>query len=198
MIATKGGFERTGPGEWHINSDPSHLEKVLEGSLKRLKLSRIDLYQLHRIDPKVPFESTLKFLQKAKETGLVKHIGLSEVSIADVKVAQKFFPIVSLQNKYSIVFRNWEKELEYCREHGIAFIPWNPINAGNIQHVQKLNDIAQRHKTTAQQVALSWLYHHEPNILLIPGTSKLNHAKENVKAASLVLTPEEMNQLKNL
>jgi aryl-alcohol dehydrogenase-like predicted oxidoreductase len=198
VIATKGGFERTGPGEWHINSDPAHLEKALEGSLKRLKLDRIDLYQLHRIDPKVPFESTLKFLQKVKGAGLVKHIGLSEVGIADLKMAQKFVPIVSLQNKYSIVFRNWEKELQHCKEHGIAFIPWNPINAGNIQDLQKLNEIAERHKSTAQQVALSWLYHHEPNILLIPGTSKLSHAKENVKAASLVLTPEEMTQLKNI
>jgi aryl-alcohol dehydrogenase-like predicted oxidoreductase len=198
VIATKGGFERTGPGEWHINSDPSHLEKVLEGSLKRLKLNRIDLYQLHRIDPKVPYESTLKFLQKAREKGLVKHIGLSEVSIADLKLAQKFFPVVSLQNKYSVVHKNWEKELEYCREHGIAFIPWNPINAGNIQNVQKLNQIAQRHNTTAQQVALSWLYHHEPNILLIPGTSKRSHLQENMKAASLTLSPEEMTQLKNL
>jgi aryl-alcohol dehydrogenase-like predicted oxidoreductase len=198
VIATKGGFVRTGPGEWHINSDPAHLEKALEGSLKRLKLERIDLYQLHRIDPNVPYESTLKFLQGAKEKGLIKHIGLSEVSIADLKMAQKFFPIVSLQNKYSIVYKNWEKELEYCREHGIAFIPWNPINAGNIQNVQKLNEIAQKHKTTAQQVALSWLYHHEPNILLIPGTSKLSHLQENMKAASLTLLPEEMTQLKNL
>jgi len=198
VIASKGGFVRTGPDEWRINSHPDHLKKALEGSLKRLKLDRIDLYQLHRIDRHVPYEDTLTFLQKAQQEGLIKHIGLSEVNIESLKKAQEFFPVVSLQNKYSIVERDWEPELQYCKEHDIAFIPWNPINAGNINFVQKLNEVAQRHNATAQQVALSWLYHYEPNILLIPGTSQVSHAEENVKAADLLLSPEEMNELESV
>ncbi len=129
IIATKGGFERPGPGDWVINAHPDHLKKALKGSLKRLKLDRIDLYQLHRIDPKVPLKSTMTFLQKAQQEGLIKHIGLSEVNIAQLKKAQEYFPVVSLQNRYSILVRNWESELQYCQEHNIAFIPWNPINA---------------------------------------------------------------------
>ena len=195
VIATKGGFMRTGPNEWQINSHPDHLKKALEGSLKRLKVDKIDLYQLHRIDPKVPFEETLKFLKQAQEEGLIKHIGLSEVSIADIKKASEFVKVVSLQNKYSIVYRNWEKELQYCNEHNIAFIPWNPINAGNILFEEKLNTIAKRHTSTPQQVALSWLFHHAPNILLIPGTSKVSHLEDNVKAAAILLTEDEMNEL---
>ncbi len=198
VIATKGGFMRTGPGEWHINSHPDHLAQALEGSLKRLKVDRIDLYQLHRIDPKVPFEKTLAFLKQAQQQGLIKHIGLSEVSIADIQKAREQVDIVSVQNKYSIVYRDWEPELDYCREEGIAFIPWNPINAGNILYVEKLKEIAARHDATMQQVALSWLYHHSPNILLIPGTSKVAHLEENVKAASVALTAEEMKELEEV
>ncbi len=195
VIATKGGFERTGPNEWHINSHPDPLKQALEGSLKRLKLSCIDLYQLHRIDPKVPFEKTLAFLQQAQKEGLVKHIGLSEVSIADIKKAKEFVDIVSVQNKYSIVYRNWEPELEYCNEHGIAFIPWNPINAGNILFVEKLKEIGARYNATSQQVALSWLYHHASNILLIPGTSKVSHLEENINAVNIMLSEQDMKEL---
>ncbi|AYB34840.1 aldo/keto reductase [Chryseolinea soli] len=198
VIATKGGLERSGPNAWHINGHPDHLREALEGSLKRLKLDRIDLYQLHRIDPKVPFESTMSFLQKAQQQGLIKHIGLSEVNLATLKKAQQFVSIVSLQNRYSIVARNWEPELEYCREHHIAFIPWNPINAGDITYAAKLTKIANKHKATGQQVALSWLYHHSPNILLIPGTSKASHLAENVKAAEVKLTAEEMAELSTI
>jgi len=198
VIATKGGFMRTGPNQWHVNNDTVHLRKALEGSLKRLKLSRIDVYQLHRIDPKIPFENTLAFLKQVQDEGLVKHIGLYEVSIADMERAREEVEIVSLQNKYSIVYRNWEKELEYCNRHNIAFIPWNPINAGNILFVDKLHEIAQRHNAQPQQVALSWLYHHAPNILLIPGTSKTAHLKENAEAVNIVLTEDEMNELANV
>lgn len=197
IVATKGGFMRTGPNQWQINSHPDHLRKALEGSLKRLKTDSIDLYQLHRIDPNVPFEDTLRFLQQAQQEGLIKHIGLSEVSIADIKSAQEFVEIVSIQNKYSVVYRTWEPELQYCNENNIAFIPWNPINAGNILFVDKLNAIAAAHNASPQQVALSWLYHHAPNILLIPGTSKVNHLKENMKIAEIVLSEEEMKELGN-
>jgi len=198
VIGTKGGFMRTGPNEWHINSHPDHLAQALEGSLKRLKLDRIDLYQLHRIDPKVPFEKTLAFLKRAQQQGLIRHIGLSEVSIADIKKAREYIEVVSVQNKYSIVYRDWEPELEYCKEEGIAFIPWNPINAGNILYVEKLKEIAARHNATMQQVALSWLYHHSPNILLIPGTSKVSHLEENVKASSVILSVDELMELEQL
>jgi len=198
VIATKGGLERSGPNEWYSNAHPDHLKEALEGSLKRLKVSKIDLYQLHRIDPKVPFEKTMKFLQQAQQEGMIKHIGLSEVSIADIKKAREFTDIVSVQNKYSIVYRNWEPELQYCNEEGIAFIPWNPINAGNILYVEKLKEIAGKHNATMQQVALSWLFHHAGNILLIPGTSKVAHLEENMKAPDLILSEEEMKELGDL
>lgn len=195
VIATKGGFERSGPNQWTINAHPDHLQPALEGSLKRLKLDQIPLYQLHRIDPDVPFEDIFKFLQKIQEEGLVKHIGLSEVNVEQIKRAQDYVDVVSVQNKYSIDFRKWEKELEYCREHNIAFIPWNPINAGNIQAEEKLSAVAKRHNASTHQIALSWLLHHAPNILLIPGTSKVKHLEENYKAASIALSDEDMAEL---
>lgn len=198
VVATKGGFMRTGPNLWQINSHPDHLRAALEGSLRRLKVDKIDLYQLHRIDPNVPFEDTLAFLKQAQQEGLIRHIGLSEVSIDDIKLAREFVDIVSVQNKYSIVFRQWEPELQYCAKEGIAFIPWNPINAGNILYVELLKEVADKHNATMQQVALSWLYHHSPNILLIPGTSKVAHLHENMLAPSVILTEEEIVSLGNV
>ncbi len=126
VIATKGGLTRTGPNEWPINGKPEHLKKALEGSLKRLKLDQIDLYQLHRIDPEVPAENTFAFLQKAQKDGLIKHIGLSEVHVADIKKAQEFFNEVSVQNMYSVDNRTWETELQYCQDYNIAFYPLIP------------------------------------------------------------------------
>lgn len=198
VIATKGGFERTGPNQWTINGDPDHLQEALEGSLERLKLEQIDLYQLHRIDPEVPFEKMFAFLQRVQEKGLVKHIGLSEVSVEQIKKAQQFVKIVTVQNKYSVDNRNWEEELEYCRSQNIGFIPWYPLSAGNMEVLEKLERIAQKHQASVHQVALSWLLHHAPNILLIPGTSKVQHLEENVKAASLSLTEEDMQELEKL
>lgn len=195
VIATKGGFERTGPNEWHVNGDPKYLRKALEGSLKRLRIDSIPLYQLHRIDRNVPFDSIFNFLAKAQEEGLIQHIGLSEVSIADIEEAQAYVQVVSIQNKYSLDFRKWEEELAYCERSGLAFIPWNPINAGNLEVKEGLQKIAERHKATENQIALSWLLHKSPNILLIPGTSKVAHLEENVRAATLTLTPEEVKEL---
>ncbi len=195
VIATKGGFERTGPNEWHVNGDPKYLRKALEGSLKRLRLDSIPLYQLHRIDRNVPFDSIFNFLAKAQEERLIQHIGLSEVSIADIEEAQAYVQVVSIQNKYSLDFRKWEEELAYCERSGLAFIPWNPINAGNLEVKEGLQKIAERHKATENQIALSWLLHKSPNILLIPGTSKVAHLEENVRAATLTLTPEEVKEL---
>ena len=134
-------------------------------------------------------------MAKAQEERLIQHIGLSEVSIADIEEAQAYVQVVSIQNKYSLDFRKWEEELAYCERSGLAFIPWNPINAGNLEVKEGLQKIAERHKATENQIALSWLLHKSPNILLIPGTSKVAHLEENVRAATLTLTPEEVKEL---
>ncbi len=198
LIATKGGLTRTGPNEWPLNAHPDHLRGALEGSLKRLKQDKIDLYQLHRVDPNVPFEHTLEFLQKAQKDGLIRHIGLSEVTIAQIKKAQEFVKIVSVQNIYSVDNRKWEAELEYTREQGIAFIPWYPLGGGNKDVLAKIEAIAQRKNVSAHQLALSWLLHHSENILLIPGTSKVKHLEENYKATEISLSPIEMNELNEI
>jgi pyridoxine 4-dehydrogenase len=198
VVATKGGLLRTGPNQWPINAHPDHLREALEGSLKRLKLDQIDLYQLHRIDPEVPFEQTLEFLQQAQAEGLIKHIGLSEVNVEQIKKAQEYVKVVSVQNMYSVDNRKWEAELEYTAQNDIAFIPWYPLSGGNEQALNKLEQIGQKYNATKQQVALSWLLHRAPNILLIPGTSKVKHLEENVQAAAIALTPEDMAELEAL
>ena len=195
VIATKGGLLRTGPNQWPVDASPKHLQEALEGSLQRLKLDKIDLYQLHRVDEKVPFEQTLEFLQKVQEQGLVKYIGLSEVTTEQIKKAQEYVAIVSVQNMYSADNRKWEAELQYCEQNNMAFIPWYPLNGGNVKAVEKLNEIGRKYNATAHQVALSWLLHHSPNILLIPGTSKVKHLEDNYKALSVNLSQEDMNEL---
>ncbi|OGX91868.1 aldo/keto reductase [Hymenobacter coccineus] len=195
VIGTKGGLLRTGPNQWPVDASPKHLEEVLHGSLKRLKLDQIDLYQLHRVDPNVPFEDTLKFLQKAQQDGYIKHIGLSEVDVDQIKKAQEFVEIVSVQNMYSVDNRKWEPVLDYTRENNIAFIPWYPLSGGNKEALAALDQVAQKHGATQQQIALSWLLHHSPNILLIPGTSKVKHLEENMKTADIQLSSENMAAL---
>src|SRR6201999_887108 len=195
VIGTKGGLLRTGPDQWPVDASPKHLEEALAGSLKRLKLDRIDLYQLHRVDPKVAAEKTFEFLQKAQQDGKIKHIGLSEVSVDDIKKAQEFFEVVSVQNMYSVDNRKWEPVLDYTKEQDIAFIPWFPLNAANVAGQEKLKAIAERHDATVYQLALSWLLHHSGNILLIPGTSSVKHLEENMKASTLELTEEDMKEL---
>ncbi|MFD2164359.1 aldo/keto reductase [Paradesertivirga mongoliensis] len=198
VIGTKGGLLRTGPNEWPINSDPKHLKEALEGSLERLRLSRIDLYQLHRVDPEVPFERSLEFLQQAQEEGLIKHIGLSEVTVEQITKAEEFVKVVSVQNMYSVENRKYEPELEYCRENDIAFIPWYPLGGGNVKALDTLTEIGERYYATPHQIALSWLLHHAPNILLIPGTSKVEHLEENFAAGAIALSPEDMEELEKL
>ncbi|MGI4884881.1 MAG: aldo/keto reductase [Janthinobacterium lividum] len=195
IVATKGGLLRTGPDVWPLDASPKHLEEVLHGSLRRLKVEQIDLYQLHRVDPKVPFEDTLKFLQKAQQEGLIKHIGLSEVDVDQIKKAQEFVEIVSVQNMYSVDNRKWEPVLGYTRDNNIAFIPWFPLAGGNAEALAALGHIAQQHGATPQQIALSWLLHHSPNVLLIPGTSQVKHLEENMKTADIQLSPEDMAAL---
>ncbi len=198
VIATKGGFMRSGPNQWTMNGDPGYLRGALEGSLKRLKQERIQLYQLHRIDPSVKRDDTFKMLQHAQEEGLIEHIGLSEVNIEEIKAAGDFFEVASVQNKYSYDFRKWEPELEYCRANGIGFIPWNPLNANNVESMGRIESIAARRGASPHQVALAWLLQHADNILLIPGTSKVAHLEDNMCATALQLSPEDIETLDSL
>ena len=198
VIGTKGGLLRTGPNVWPINSHPDHLKEALEGSLERLKLSRIDLYQLHRVDPEVPFENSLEFLQKAQEEDLIKHVGLSEVTVEQIQKAREFVEVASVQNMYSVENRKYEAELEYCKENNIAFIPWYPLGGGNVKALDTLTEIGQQYRATSHQIALSWLLHHASNILLIPGTSKVKHLEQNFAAGAISLSPEDMEKLEKL
>lgn len=195
VIATKGGFERSGPNKWEMNGKPTHLRAALEGSLKRLRQDSIQLYQLHRIDPAVAREDSFRELQKAQEEGLILHIGLSEVSVEEIKAASDFFDVVSVQNKYSFDIRKWEAELQYCEANGIAFIPWNPINANNADTMALVGKVAEKHGASPQHIALAWLLQHSDNILLIPGTSKVTHLEENRKAADIVLDAADIASL---
>jgi len=198
VIGTKGGLLRTGPDVWPVNAKPDHLRKALEGSLKRLRLDRIDLYQLHRIDPIVPMEKSFEFLQRAQEEGLIKHIGLSEVDVDVIKKAQEYFQVASVQNMYSVDNRKWEHVLQYCKAHQVAFIPWFPLNAGNVASQDKLKQVADKHGATVHQVALSWLLNHSENILLIPGTSSVKHLEENVEAANIELSDDDISLLNSI
>ncbi|MBS1501326.1 MAG: aldo/keto reductase [Bacteroidetes bacterium] len=198
VIATKGGLVRTGPNQWPVNAHPDHLREALDGSLQRLKLDRIDLYQLHRIDPNVPAERTFNFLKQAQQEKKIRHIGLSEVNIDDIKKAQDYFEVVSVQNMYSVDNRKWESVLEYCCAHNIVFIPWFPLSEGNVETREKIRQVAERRNATAQQVALSWLLHHRDNILLIPGTSNVKHLEQNMQTASLELSDADMQELDSM
>ncbi len=195
VIATKGGLVRPGPDVWNPDGSPQHLGRVLDGSLQRLKLERIDLYQLHRIDPKVPAEKTFEFLKSAQQQGKIKHIGLSEVGVDEIKKAREYFDVVSVQNMYSIDNRKWEDVLDYTAKENIAFIPWYPLGGGDVTTQTGLQQVADKHKATIHQVALSWLLHRSPNILLIPGTSTVSHLEDNLKAGDLSLTAEDLSLL---
>lgn len=199
VIATKGGIVRYGPwNQINYDASPQHLHEALNGSLSRLKLKRIDLYHLHRIDPKIPSEKSFEFLQKAQREGKIRHVGLSEVSIEDIQKAQQFFTVVSVQNRYSIDERKWEPVLEYCRQENIAFIPWFPLGGGNMKGMEILQNVADKRKLDVRQVALSWLLHHSENIILIPGTSRVKHLEQNMKISSIELTSEEMKELDSI
>ncbi|MGN8057663.1 aldo/keto reductase [Pedobacter sp. 22163] len=198
-IGTKAGLVRLGPSvDFNNDASPQHLHEALDGSLRRLKLEQIDLYQLHRIDPKVPAEISFEFLAAAQKQGKIRHLGLSEVTVEEIKHAQQFFKVVSVQNRYSVLDRKWENVLEYCRSEGIAFIPWFPIGGGTNIIPEKLQHIADRKGVSMHQLALSWLLHHSDNILLIPGTSSIGHLEENVGAAEIELDQNDLQVLDNL
>ena len=201
VIATKGGLTRPGPGEWEPNGRPEYLTQCVEKSLKRLKLERIDLYQLHRIDPKVPVEESLGALKKMQDAGKIRHVGLSEVKPKEIERARKVLPIVSVQNEYNIAYRKSEETLAYCERENLGFIPWFPIGGGNNSLTKSGNPMAaeaKRHGASVVQVALAWLLQRSPVMLPIPGTSSLAHLEENVAAAKLQLTPEEWKTMENL
>ncbi|MGB3800228.1 MAG: aldo/keto reductase [Lewinella sp.] len=197
LVATKGGLERTGPNEWPVNGRPEHLEEALKGSLKRLKLERIDLYQLHRFDEKVPADEFLGKLAELQQQGYIRHLGLSEVSVDQIKEAQEHFEVVSVQNKYSLTDRQWEDEVTWTRENSIAFIPWYPLDAGALEN-KDLQRIAKKYDSSVYQIALAWLLAHSDNILPIPGTSTVNHLQENTKAAAIELDEEDIEILNGL
>ncbi len=196
VIATKGGLTRQGPNEWNPVGRPEYIRQCVEMSLRRLKLERIDLYQLHRIDPKVPAEETLGALADLQKAGKIRHVGLSEVKADEIERARKILPIVSAQNEYNIGNRKSEETLRYCEQHELGFIPWFPIDAGDLAKPGgPLDDAAKRHKASVAQLALAWLLHRSPVILPIPGTSSIKHLEENTTAATLRLTPEEWEEL---
>ncbi len=195
VIATKGGLLRTGPNQWPVDASPKHLQKALEGSLKRLKLGQIFLYQLHRFDEKVPAEETLGFLKKAKDKGLIKHIGLSEVGIPQIKKALEVIPVVSVQNRYSYGNRKWDDTLAFCEASNIAFIPWYPMDGGNLVHMNKLETIAKKYHANSHQIALAWLLHKSPNTILIPGTSDRKHLEENARSVQILFEDNDLTFL---
>jgi pyridoxine 4-dehydrogenase len=199
VIATKAGFDRTGPDQWRMNGRPEHLRKACEGSLRRLKLERIDLYQLHRIDPAYPAEDQLGTLKDLQTQGKIRHIGLSEVSVAQIKHARTIVPIVSVQNRYSLADGSAEDVLEYCERENIGFIPWFPLGAGELAAPGgKLARTAEELKITTSQLALAWLLWRSPVMLPIPGTSRVNHLEENVATAAVKVDDRKMRELGQL
>ena len=193
VIATKGGLTRSGPGQWHRNGRPAHLRKACEGSLRRLRVERIDIYQLHAVDPSVPMEESLGELVKLRSEGKIRHIGLSNVSVDQLQRARKLVPIVSVQNRYNLADRASEDVLKVCERDGLGFLPWYPVGAGDLARPGgPLDRAAKAHGVTQAQVALGWLLLHSPVTLPIPGTSSTAHLEENVAAAELTLDDAEM------
>jgi aryl-alcohol dehydrogenase-like predicted oxidoreductase len=196
VIATKGGLTRSGPGQWHRNGRPEHLRKACEGSLHRLRVDRIDIYQLHAVDSAVPMEDSLGELIRLRGEGKIRHIGLSNVSVEQLERARKLVPVVSVQNRYNLADRASEDVLKVCERDGLGFLPWYPVGAGDLTRPGGVVDrIARAHEVTAAQVALAWLLLHSPVLLPIPGTSSVAHLEENVAAAALALDDAGMLQL---
>ena len=196
LIASKGGLERPAPGQWVSNGRPDYLRGCVQASLRRLGRERIDLWQLHRIDPKVPRDEQFGVIRDMRAEGLIRHVGLSNVSVAEIGAAQRFFPVVTVQNRYNLVDRSSEAVLDHCTEEGIGFIPWYPLAAGDLAKPGAvLDDLARKHKATPGQVALAWLLKRSPVMLPIPGTGKVKHLEENVAAASIALSDEEFRTL---
>lgn len=192
IIATKAGLVRTGPNKWPPLGRPEYLEQEVNMSLRRLKLERLDLWQLHRIDPQVPVEESLGKIAELQKAGKIRHVGLSEVKPHEIEQAQKILPIVSVQNQYNIGDRQHEDVVDFCAKHTIAFIPWSPVAGGKlVQPGGPLDEIAKQHRATVSQLCIAWLLHRSPVILPIPGTSSPGHLEENLGAANLHLSDAE-------
>jgi aryl-alcohol dehydrogenase-like predicted oxidoreductase len=194
VIATKGGWNRPGPNQWTHDASPAHLREAVEGSLKRLRLDRIDVYQLHVPDPVVPFDASIETLANMQSEGKIRLVGLSNVTVEHIERARKIVPIVSIQNRYSFADREWDNVVDYCERNGIAFIPWFPLGAGRVAG-GLLERIAKARKVKPIQIALAWLLKRSPIMLPIPGTSSIAHLEENVEAASLQLSQKEYLEL---
>jgi aryl-alcohol dehydrogenase-like predicted oxidoreductase len=196
VIATKGGLRRTGPGEWPRDAHPDRLRGCIEGSLRRLKVDRIDLYQLHAPDPKVPLEDSLGALKEAQDAGKIRHIGVSNVSVDELERARAVVDVVSVQNRFNLADRHSEDVLEVCDRDGLGFVPWFPLAVGDLARPGgPLDEAARAHDATPGQLALAWLLARSPIVLPIPGTASVEHLEENVAAADLRLEPSELERL---
>jgi pyridoxine 4-dehydrogenase len=196
VIATKGGYLRPGPDQWQPDGRPEHLREALEGSLRRLRLQRIDLYQMHVPDPNVPYEVSMRALAEMRAEGKIRHIGVSNVNREQLKIAQSIVPIVTVQNRYNLVDRSSEEVVDICEREGLGFIPWFPLATGDLARAGgKLDQIATRHHATPAQIALAWLLQRSPNMLPIPGTSSVRHLEEDVAAAQIKLSNDEFQAL---
>jgi pyridoxine 4-dehydrogenase len=194
VIATKGGWNRPGPNQWTHDATPEHLQKAVEGSLKRLRLDRIDVYQLHIPDPAVSFEASMETLARLRDEGKIRLVALSNVTQEHIERARKIVPIVSVQNRYSFLDREWDYVVDYCERNGIAFVPWYPLGAGKVAG-EVLSQIAEAQHASPTQVALAWLLRRSPIMLPIPGTSSIEHLEQNVAAGSLRLADEDYRRL---
>jgi len=195
VIATKGGNTRPGPNQWVPDGRPEYLKQCVDKSLQRLKLERIDLWQLHRVDPKVPMEDSLGAIKEARDAGKIRHVGLSEVSPEEIARARKILPIATVQNRYNFDDRKWDNTLAYCEKEGLGFMPWAPVGGMRGLKSETLEATAKAKNATIYQIALAWLLQRSPVMLPIPGTSSVKHVEENVAAAKVKLTPEEMKAL---
>jgi len=197
VIATKGGWNRPGPNQWTHDATPSHLRKAVEGSLKRLRLDRIDVYQLHVPDPVVSFDTSVETLAELRNQGKIRFVALSNVTQEHIERARTIVPIVSVQNRYSFADREWDYVVDYCQRNRLAYIPWFPLGAGKVAG-EVLNRVAEAHNASPTQIALAWLLRRSPFMLPIPGTSSVEHLEQNVSAASLALTNEEFGELSDV